>query len=144
LICSKCGLDKPDSNFRKQGKQCNDCRKQYRYESGFFISKLADAKRRAKEKNLPFNITAEYLKEIWTGYCDVSGKKLLLVKDSDFSPQLDRIIPEKGYVIGNVCWLSARYNNLKSNATIKELKIIIEWMEKQGEVNEKEGNTITG
>lgn len=137
-------MDKPDSNFRKRCKKCNDCKKQYRYESGFFISKLADAKRRAKEKNLPFNITAKYLKEIWTGYCSISNKKLLLEKDNDYSPQLDRIIPEKGYIIGNVCWLSARYNNLKSNATTEELKLIIEWMEKQEKTDEKENDIVTG
>lgn len=37
------------------------------------------------------------------------------------SPTLDRIVPELGYVRGNVRVISARANQIKSNATPEEL-----------------------
>ena len=46
----------------------------------------------------------------------------------DDSPSIDRIIPEKGYVKGNVALLCWRCNNLKRDATISELETIVAWM----------------
>lgn len=39
----------------------------------------------------------------------------------DTSPTLDRIVPEKGYVPGNVLVISNRANAIKSNANTYEL-----------------------
>ena len=36
-------------------------------------------------------------------------------------PSVDRIIPKKGYVQGNLIWVSYRANRIKTDATIKEL-----------------------
>lgn len=46
----------------------------------------------------------------------------------EFAPQLDRIEPAKGYVEGNVVWLSRRANNIKGNATRKELEAVLKWI----------------
>lgn len=40
-------------------------------------------------------------------------------------PSIDRIRPELGYVKGNVRWISFRANTLKSNATIKEIELVL-------------------
>lgn len=40
------------------------------------------------------------------------------------SPSIDRIIPERGYVPGNIVIISNRANRLKSDATIDELRAI--------------------
>jgi hypothetical protein len=37
------------------------------------------------------------------------------------SPSLDRVIPELGYVQGNVIWVSHRANSIKQNATAEEI-----------------------
>ena len=47
------------------------------------------------------------------------------------SPTLDKIIPEKGYVKGNVWVISARANQLKNNATIEELEAIAKAVRKK-------------
>lgn len=69
------------------------------------------AKNRAKAKNLPFDITPEYLIEIWekqAGLCAVSGLVFDLSKPEIKgqprwnAPSLDRIKPELGYVKGNL------------------------------------------
>ena len=38
------------------------------------------------------------------------------------SPSIDRIVPEKGYVKGNVRWVSDICNTLKSNRNIELLE----------------------
>lgn len=51
-------------------------------------------------------------------------------KQIDNSPNLDRIVPEKGYVPGNVRVISAKANRIKSNATAEELKLVWEDLQK--------------
>lgn len=46
------------------------------------------------------------------------------------SAHLDRLGPNKGYVIGNVSWISGRANRIKYNATVEELRAIADWMER--------------
>jgi hypothetical protein len=72
---------------------------------------LAAARNRAKSKQLPFNLDAEYLIALWIvneGCCSVSGRAFNLQPYGKFgqvnpdAPSVDRILPEKGYVKGNV------------------------------------------
>jgi hypothetical protein len=48
--------------------------------------------------------------------------------DRNNSPSLDRIVPELGYVEGNVVWISNRANILKRDATWEELQRVAEWL----------------
>lgn len=72
---------------------------------------LAGAKNRANTKNLPYNLDLNYLYDVWVeqdGKCCVSGIAFNLDfprregKANFDAPSLDRIIPELGYVKGNV------------------------------------------
>lgn len=47
------------------------------------------------------------------------------------SPTLDRLDPTKGYVVGNVSVISNKANVMKSNATIEEVRALLQWMESQ-------------
>jgi hypothetical protein len=89
------------------------------------------AKRRAKEKQLPFTITTEDIKV--TEYCPVLGLKLIPGegKVHDASPTLDKIIPSLGYIPGNIIVMSKKANTLKSNGTLEEHKKLVKWMEEQ-------------
>jgi hypothetical protein len=82
------------------------------------------------KREIPFDLTPEYLESIWSGVCPVLGVSLDILshKDGLYAPQLDRIKPDDGYVEGNVVWLSRRANNIKGNATIAELEAVLEWM----------------
>lgn len=93
------------------------------------------AKNRAKNKNIPFNITAEYLRDITPDICPIlhtvfewgrSGLGCGNFKPN--SPQLDRIIPELGYVFGNVAFISHRANRIKDNGTMEEHYAIADWI----------------
>ena len=91
------------------------------------------AKQRAKQGNLSFELETEYLKSIFPndGLCPVFKIPLEWGGDSnerDNSPSLDRIVPELGYVEGNVVWISNRANILKRDATWEELQQVAEWL----------------
>lgn len=68
---------------------------------------LARAKNRAIAKNLPFDLSADYLLHLWEeqgGKCAVSGRTFCLDYDGlhPDTVSIDRITPQLGYVRGNV------------------------------------------
>ena len=85
---------------------------------------VAGAKQRAKRSNLPFDLKREDVTV--PAFCPALGLRLRPGngRPQDNSPTLDRIVPEKGYVKGNVIVVSMRANRLKSDATIQELRQI--------------------
>ena len=90
--------------------------------------RLDDAKSRSKKKNLEFNITLEYLESI---YPDDSLCPLLNIpldwnapSKHPSTPSIDRIDSSKGYIKGNVQWVSWRANRLMSDATPDELLMV--------------------
>lgn len=46
------------------------------------------------------------------------------------SPSIDRIVPELGYVPGNIAIISWRANDLKKDATADEMRRIADWIDK--------------
>lgn len=63
--------------------------------------------------------------------CPVLGIPLVRRKGrgvADHSPTLDRLIPAKGYVRGNVMVISMRANRIKSDATLEELERVAAWL----------------
>jgi hypothetical protein len=49
-------------------------------------------------------------------------------KFKENGPQLDRIEPELGYVVGNVAFISHRANRLKDNGTMQDHYDIADWL----------------
>jgi len=99
---------------------------------------LSNAKIRAKQKSVDFNLTFEYLKKIFPqdNKCPVIGVdfqfgyKNLDKKNTDFAPSLDRIVPEKGYVEGNVIVVCNIVNRVKSDSTTKILEKVFKFYKK--------------
>lgn len=90
---------------------------------------LQGAKQRAKKLGLPFNLTREDI--VIPEYCPVFGFKLQ-VSDKASCPEsisIDRLIPEKGYVKGNIQIISWRANDIKGNATPEELRKVADYIE---------------
>jgi hypothetical protein len=71
----------------------------------------------AKLKNVPFNITHEDLPI--SHVCPVLGVPFVFGKGyrDHYGPSVDRIVPELGYVKGNVKVISLRANRLKHELT---------------------------
>ena len=88
---------------------------------------LSRAKSRAKQNNIPFNLTLEDI--IIPDTCPLLGIPLEIQLKKGYhpnSPSLDKIIPEKGYIKGNVWVISNRANTLKNDASLKELELLVE------------------
>jgi hypothetical protein len=47
------------------------------------------------------------------------------------SPSLDRLIPEFGYIPGNVAWICMRCNTIKSDASALEIRRVADWIDRQ-------------
>lgn len=85
---------------------------------------ITSVKSRAKKFNIPFNVTEQDF-EI-PEYCPILGLKLKEVqigKLSRNSPSMDKIIPELGYIRGNVRVISHLANTMKQDASLEELKL---------------------
>jgi hypothetical protein len=98
---------------------------------GFASKTIELIKWRAKKKQVPFNLTAEYLTSIAPDECPVFKTKLYWGvgnKNSMTQPSVDRIVPEKGYTVGNVRWVSNLANSMKFTATPKQLHQFADWV----------------
>lgn len=160
IKCDCCGreFEKPLSEYNRNiklgranycsracsGKMCNKNNKQKGNPSSLnpyvrrdqytpFRYYFRNAKKRFKE----FNLTLEYLKQLWEeqkGICPYTGIHLQLAEyktnhnNPIYTASLDRIDSSKGYVIGNVQFISTAINYMKNNIshndTIKLCNII--------------------
>lgn len=151
--CSKCGEVKPLTEFGRQPgcrdglkTYCKLCRasqgKAWRAVSKEYCAAktkawrlgnpvpymIQGAKTRAKKVGVPFNLEA--IDVTIPDVCPVLG--IPLVKGvgghSPNSPSLDRIVPELGYVKGNVAVISNRANTIKNDANPEEILAVYNWL----------------
>lgn len=145
--CGRCRQELPISEFSPRNYVCRPCtaartaerraedperfrESRHRYYIGRFRRvMLQTAKKRAREQSLPFDLTEDdiFIPE----HCPVLGIPLRPASGRGFhpsSPTLDRLVPELGYVRGNVAVISCRANILKSNGTAEEHERIAAWM----------------
>jgi hypothetical protein len=89
---------------------------------------LRSAKHRSKVNNLAINITPEDI--VIPEYCPILKIKLECsrVNASKNSPSLDKIIPELGYIKGNIQVISNLANTMKWDANFEELVNFAEWI----------------
>jgi len=83
------------------------------------------AKDRAKRAGIPFNITKYDV--VVPKVCPVFKRKFI-PGDRDWTPSLDKIVPSKGYVKGNIAVMSFKANRMKHNNTKKDLKRLLAWL----------------
>lgn len=89
------------------------------------------ASARAKELKLFFSLKPSDI--FIPKKCPLLGIRLRInnTRTSSNSPSLDRINPKRGYTKKNVWVVSQKANTIKSNASLKELKTLIENLEKK-------------
>ena len=151
-ICAKCLIEKAVEEFNKNSKNkdglqayCRECLRvlkrspSYRKtanETRKVYTKANPEKRilwstrkRAQEDNREFNLTLEDI--IIPEFCPVLGIPIYSCegKSTDNSASIDRYDNSKGYVKGNINIISWRANNLKSNGTLEEFKLLVKWLE---------------
>ena len=140
--CTKCGETKPFSEFhvkrsnladghRHHCKKCQTVIDVERRCKRPFETPIHNSRRRAKKAGVPFDLTEEYLESIWTGVCPVFGTRFDLPGIASRSPQtpsLDKIVPHKGYIQGNVIWISDLANRIKQEATSSQIQDVATWL----------------
>jgi len=88
-------------------------------------SLLRGAQSRAKKKNLPYDLTKEWLLSRWTGRCELSGIPFVLRDGAPgpkfYSPSIDRIVPALGYVQSNCRVILWAVNALKHDGTDEDM-----------------------
>lgn len=91
---------------------------------------ICSARARAKKLGVPFALAIEDV--VLPTHCPALGILLQVGRGklADGSPTLDRIIPEKGYTAGNVVVVSHLANRIKSNASVKQLRAVVDWAER--------------
>lgn len=118
--CTRCGVIYPITNDMTICKPCNTARVKSRSPEQ---KMLARAKSRAKDFKLPFNLTIEDI--VIPKVCPIMGIPLIVHvgKSGTYpdSPSLDKIVPELGYIKGNVQVISSMANMMKGYATKAEL-----------------------
>lgn len=135
-ICSMCKLKKRFDKFREvkppingwrdiDGKprlsRCRICegniQKEKRHKKPWWRLNIM-AKGRAKKNNLAYNINEEDIKSIWPkdNKCPILGVEFKEgISERNNWPTLDKIIPKKGYIKGNIAVISFRANQMKSD-----------------------------
>lgn len=120
-------------------KEIINSRKKEKYRINPEIYMFRAARKRAKEKGLEFSITEEGVrialektKNINGEYiCPVFNIKMEINKNrsGDNSFTIDRIDNSKGYIPSNIAIISWRANSLKRDATIDELRNVLNYIE---------------
>ena len=136
INCEKCGnsIHKEKKEYdrrRKHGKNVFYCSLACHCKSSIgrldeyspFRNYVSNSRFVAKTKKISFNLTNEYLKKLWesqNGICPYTHLKMELSDTKMrriFSPiaaSLDRIVPEKGYIEGNVEFVCLSINYSKN------------------------------
>ncbi len=85
-----------------------------------------ESKKRAKKLGLEFNLEISDI--VIPDTCPILGIPLFYKGGprTNNSPSVDRIDNTKGYVKENIWVISWRANHIKGNATLEELKLIVE------------------
>lgn len=150
--CCHCLFSKPCSEYKRNlsygrsnycsrecsGSSCNKNGKQlgnYDRIKGF-VSNRGDKYtpfryyiRNSKRRNMGFDLTVEYLSDLWDnqrGICPYSGINLILSNYSKgnnnpiYRASLDRIDSSIGYVFGNVQFVSTAINYMKNTMSHKD------------------------
>lgn len=115
---------KKDQARRRHARMTEDERyaERRRQYVGNVVSYMAtNARSRAKERGLPCDITWRDI--VIPAVCPVLGIPLVVSvgQVTEGSPTLDRIIPELGYVKGNIIVVSELANRIKTNATPEQI-----------------------
>lgn len=171
-VCATCQQNKPETDFNKDNAKgnkrgrrytCKACDKEYRQK---YMSDpknranrntrevvkrakkdqraimVANAKKRAKQKGLDFDLTIDDI--IIPDVCPILGIKLFRSTSGfvDTSPSLDRIDNSKGYTRDNVRVISLRANKMKGYATLDEMIKIVNYMIREANNRMDEQKTV--
>lgn len=149
MKCTSCGEFYPPGMFEKNSRftrrQCNSCHnkqtvvRRYSTKERRIRAHLNRIKHASTEKSTPFNLDYDYIKGLLKyqgNKCFYSDHPIVFYAHGEtpsrgMSPSIDKIVPGNGYVKGNVVWCLDRYNRMKNDATLEEMKLYMPmWYER--------------
>lgn len=135
--CSACG--RPDHLKRNLCEPCYRAKKRREYRArktadpfrNWITRSVAAISSRAKRKDLPFDLTRPFLTSQARNQghnCWYCGQKLGYAGglNSPEQASVDRVIPSKGYVVGNVVLACALCNRRKADSSVEDLVLLIQ------------------
>jgi hypothetical protein len=139
-ICKECKETKTEFKRNRHGNPsslCTDCEKirqsgyHHKQHASTPERKLAWALRTIKWKSqkngIPFDIELKDFLPL-PETCPALGTPMHYEGDRDSIPTFDRLVPNLGYVKGNVHLISHRANRMKSDATPEEIMNLANWL----------------
>jgi len=109
----------------------------------YFRRTLSKIRQKCKKKNIPMNIDADYLISIFPENNLCPALQIDMVfggdkKERFNSPSVDRIIPDEGYVKGNVRFVCYLANAIMNDANADEILKVGEWLKKQNVIRHED------
>lgn len=110
----------------------------YKTDDAAFRKQFSDLRGKAKKYGIPFSIKLDDIDR--PEFCPVLGTKLMYginhnteetkwAKDPDRA-SFDRLVPDLGYVVGNVFIISLKANRLKNNSTLEQLESLVNYIKR--------------
>lgn len=153
ILCESCGKSVPTFAERKPETMCLRCQRilaggvallarQTKKSERFPVNAVRTgyaamhmARLRARELGLPFDLTPGYVRNLYetTRVCPALGVPLAHTKlgsNRDFAPSLDRVVPDRGYVMGNVVVISTLANRIKNSANATQIRAVADWLDR--------------
>ena len=129
--CKKCASERVKKRYNnlteKEKKEYKIRSKKWQIDN-FFKYKLLQAKSRANEKNIIFDIDEEYLIKLWEnqkGKCLYSNIDMKMDGSGNFTGSLDRKDSNLGYTKENVYFVLTIVNSMKNNLNEREFLELI-------------------
>lgn len=96
-----------------------------------WIPAIEATKQRAKIKGIPFELTFEWGKKRWTGFCELTGLPFTIGHRGKpgagfFSPSIDKIESNKGYTPANCRFVLHCVNTFKFTGTDEQMYLVAE------------------
>ena len=121
-----------NADYRGSGKIVN-IPKEDRLLMSAIRTRIAQSKQNNKRTGRPFNLTDDYMYKLYksqSGLCALTNYPMVIDGDSNLKLSIDKIMPELGYVEGNVQWTLFCANRAKGDLLqedfIKLCKMVIE------------------
>lgn len=134
-LCKECDNKKSKKYYEDNIEKMRECSRKYHkantekvrerkrkyHKANQFKMSILKLKNRSRKKAIPFDLDIEHLEQLWEiceGICPMTGVPMLKMSEKgrdQFVMSVDRIIPEKGYIKGNVRLVSLWYNVARSN-----------------------------
>lgn len=143
--CRKClmqkigiayGEKRRANSIAKTQREYDKNSRQKRFEKNPFEFRLQRTfwacKHRAKKSNVKFSITLQDLIDMFPSdnLCPILKVPFVwgTKNNKELSPSIDRMIPELGYIKGNIKFISYKANRIKNDSSIEILENLIKYM----------------